>query len=109
MGVCILLGISPEMKAVKDQPGQKYEDYFEPSKKELLASPSDLLDRLFSFAKYEKNNISGSAILKLENKVFNDPEYNYERVRKANLAASYLFQWTKAMYDYYKIFERTKP
>ena len=56
-----------------------------------MASPGDLLDRLFYFAKNEKNNISVSAIQKLETKVFNDPEYNYERVRKANLAASYLF------------------
>jgi len=38
-----------------------------------------------------------------------DPKFNSKDAYKANLATGYLFDWSKAMYDFYKVFTETKP
>jgi len=47
--VCIMMKVPPVKKA--DDSGKKIDDYWEPSKKTLLADPTKFLESLFSYDK----------------------------------------------------------
>jgi dynein heavy chain, axonemal len=52
--VCILFGVQPIKKNDPDRQGQKINDYWEASQKNILVDPKRLLDSLLSF---DKENI----------------------------------------------------
>lgn len=90
--------------------GQKVDDYLETAKKYLLNDTTSLLKNLLEF---DRENIAPEYIKKLEKVILNVPEmmndFNKKRASEANVAVGYLYGWSKAMYDFYKVFTETQP
>lgn len=109
-GVVILL--SDKLKAngnqivIKNVDGKKEEDYFETSKKFLLNDVTTLMKDL---TEYKKENINNALIKKLQDKILVDPEFTLERAKTASYAIQFLYLWVKAMYDFNKVFNETRP
>ena len=38
-----------------------------------------------------------------------DPEFTYERAKTASYAIQFLYLWCKAMYDFNKVYNETRP
>jgi dynein heavy chain, axonemal len=93
-------------KNVQGAIGKKEEDYFETAKKYLLNEPKELLDMLLD---YDKNSIKGSAVAKVEQGCFSNPNFNLESAKHSSYAVQFLFAWVKAMVDYFKVYTETKP
>jgi len=91
---------------VKTVEGKKDEDYFETAKKYLLNDVSLLMK---SLTEYEKESISPQLIKKLQEKILGDPEFTLERAKTASYAIQFLYLWVKAMYDFNKVFNETRP
>jgi len=58
---------------------------------------------------YDKDNIQGPTIKKLEEKCAGRPEFTFAAVERCSFATKFLYMWCKAMMDYYKVFTETKP
>ena len=109
-GVVILL--QDKIKAsggqvvIKNIDGKKEEDYFETAKKYLLNDVNTLMKDLVD---YKKENINPALIKKLNDKIMGDPEFTYERAQTSSYAIKFLYLWVKAMYDFNKVFNETRP
>jgi len=110
-GVIIMLGETVPAKPVPGSlTGEKKEDYFEYAKEKLLVNPDQFLRNLLEFANSDqKNNIPPQVIKRFEQKIKNEPEFQAERVSKANTATRYLWAWVNAMYNYNKVYLSTQP
>ncbi|CAL1150093.1 unnamed protein product, partial [Cladocopium goreaui] len=60
--VCVMFQVKPIKKADPNQPGKKFDDYWEASQKGPLSDPKKLLDDLFEF---DKDNIAEPVIKKI--------------------------------------------
>jgi dynein heavy chain len=109
-GVVILL--QDKIKAVGGQiviktvDGKKEEDYFETAKKYLLNDVTTLMKDL---VEYKKENINPAFIKKLNEKIMGDPEFTLDRAKSSSYAIQFLFLWVKAMFDFNKVFNETRP
>lgn len=109
-GVVILL--QDRLKAnnaqivIKNVDGKKEEDYFETAKKYLLNDVTTLMKDLIE---YKKQGINPALIKKLQEKILVDPQFTLDRAKTASYAIQFLFLWVKAMYDFNKVFNETRP
>ncbi len=94
------------MTAVKDQIGKKEENYFQTAKMYLLNDPTQLRNYLME---YKKDNINPKYIEKIDKVCIDHPKFNEKDAYQASKACGYLFNWVKAMYDYYKVYTSTRP
>jgi dynein heavy chain len=58
---------------------------------------------------YKKENINSAFIKKLQEKIMGDPEFTLERAKTASYAIQFLYLWVKAMFDFNKVFNETRP
>jgi dynein heavy chain len=86
--------VKPVKVAAADGKG-KEDNYWEAAKKELLVDPR-LLERMMN---YDKDNIPDAVITKVM-PLYNDPEFDPERIKKASLAAMGICKWVRAMVVY---------
>ena len=96
---CIMFKIKPEKVADPDQPGKKINDYFNPSKKILLANSNKLIEDMQN---YDKDNIPESTISQIE-VFYNDPNFTPDIIEKASKACKAMCMWTRAMYKYHQV------
>lgn len=68
---------------------------------------------LKNLLEFDRENINPEYIKKLEKVILNNPEmmqdFNKKRASEANVAVGYLYGWSKAMYDFFKVFTETQP
>lgn len=101
--VCIMMKVPPVKKA--DDSGKKFDDYWEPSKKTLLADPTKFLESLFS---YDKDAIEDMIIKKIDPYIQN-PDFTPERIAKVSKACTSICLWVCAMYKYYHVARMVEP
>ena len=58
---------------------------------------------------YKKESINSVLIKRLQEKIMSDSEFTYERAKGASYAIQFLYLWVKAMYDFNKVFNETRP
>lgn len=91
---------------IKTVDGKKEEDYFETAKKYLLNDVGTLMKDL---TEYKKENINPAFIKKLQERIMTDTEFTLERAKTASYAIQFLYLWVKAMFDFNKVFNETRP
>jgi dynein heavy chain len=91
---------------IKTVDGKKEEDYFETAKKYLLNDVGLLMKDL---TEYKKENINPAFVKKLQEKIMTDTEFTLERAKTASYAIQFLYLWVKAMFDFNKVFNETRP
>ena len=91
---------------IKNVDGKKEEDYFETAKKFLLNDVSTLMKDL---TEYKRESINPALIKKLQDKILPDPEFTLERAKTGSYAIQFLYLWVKAMYDFNKVYNETRP
>ncbi len=91
---------------IKTVDGKKEEDYFETAKKYLLNDVTTLMKDL---TEYKKENINPALIKKLTERILNEPEFTLDRAKASSYAIQFLYLWVKAMYDFNKVFNETRP
>eukprot|EP00929_Paragymnodinium_shiwhaense_P087551 TRINITY_DN476_c0_g7_i1.p1 TRINITY_DN476_c0_g7~~TRINITY_DN476_c0_g7_i1.p1 ORF type:complete len:2666 (-),score=827.08 TRINITY_DN476_c0_g7_i1:96-7328(-) len=101
--LCIMFEVKPVKVAAADGRG-KVDDYWEAAKKELLVDPK-LLDKMLHF---DKDNIPDSVVNKVK-PLYDDPEFEPEKIRKASLAAMGICKWVRAMIVYDKVAKDVAP
>lgn len=96
-----------EVKAVKvpapDGKG-KVDDFWEPCKKELL-SDMNLIKRMID---YDKDNMS-TAVITNVTPLYDDPEFEPDKIKKASLAAMGICKWVRAMVVYDRVAKDVGP
>ncbi|CAL1134249.1 unnamed protein product [Cladocopium goreaui] len=101
--MCIMFEVKPVKVAAPDGKG-KVDDYWEAAKKELLVDPS-LINRMVN---YDKDNIPDSVINKVK-PLYDDPEFEPEKIKKGSLAAMGICKWVRAMVVYDKVAKEVGP
>ena len=91
---------------IKNVDGKKEEDYFETAKKYLLNDVTTLMKDL---TEYKKESINPAFIKKLTEKIMGDPEFTLERAKTSSYAIQFLYLWVKAMFDFNKVYNETRP
>merc|ERR1719428_439538 len=104
--VCILFQVQPVRKNDPDQPGKKFDDYWEPSKTILLKDAKKLLDDLFTF---DKDNIPDNVIGKVKSYIEDTENYTPERIKGASVACEAMCIWVHAMYKYHFVARAVEP
>ena len=96
--ICILNleYIKKNGELIKSTQGERKDvDYFETAKRYLLNDPKELVEILKN---YDKNNVPNHVIIKIEQLILPDPEFNIQRVQQCSAALKHLYQWVLAMY-----------
>lgn len=101
--ICIVKGVKP-VKVAGSKPGEKINDYWEPSRG-MLSDPGVFLTSLMNF---DKDSITEEMIQKLENYV-KDPSFQPEKIIKVSKACTSLCMWIHAMYKYYFVNLQVAP
>lgn len=91
---------------IKNVEGKKEEDYFETAKKYLLNDVTQLMTLL---TEYKKENINPQLIKKLQEKILPDPDFTLDRAKTCSYAIQFLYLWVRAMFDFNKVFNETRP
>lgn len=91
---------------IKTVDGKKEEDYFETAKKYLL---NDVTSLMRDLTEYKKESINAQLIRKLQEKILVDPEFTLDRAKTASYVIQFLYLWVKAMFDFNKVFNETRP
>merc|ERR1719506_3001030 len=103
--VCIMFEVKPvKIKDPNDQQ-KKIDDYFGPSKTELLTNAEKLLERL---KEYDKDNISPAVIKKIEPYIERE-DFDPAAIRKASVACEAMCMWVRAMHTYDKVAKAVEP
>jgi len=100
--MCIMFEVKPLKVAVDG--GKKEDNFWEAAKKELLGDPQ-LLNKMINF---DKDNIPDSVITKVM-PLYDDPEFEPEKVKKGSLAAMGICKWVRAMVVYDKVAKEVAP
>eukprot|EP00931_Biecheleriopsis_adriatica_P052316 TRINITY_DN3041_c0_g1_i3.p1 TRINITY_DN3041_c0_g1~~TRINITY_DN3041_c0_g1_i3.p1 ORF type:complete len:5045 (+),score=1273.98 TRINITY_DN3041_c0_g1_i3:2025-15137(+) len=101
--MCIMFEVKPVKVAAPDGKG-KVDDYWEAAKKELLVDPS-LINRMVHF---DKDNIPDAVITKVK-PLYDDPEFEPDKIKKGSLAAMGICKWVRAMVVYDKVAKEVGP
>eukprot|EP00927_Polykrikos_kofoidii_P031997 TRINITY_DN2738_c0_g1_i1.p1 TRINITY_DN2738_c0_g1~~TRINITY_DN2738_c0_g1_i1.p1 ORF type:complete len:3358 (+),score=626.85 TRINITY_DN2738_c0_g1_i1:1049-10075(+) len=101
--MCIMFEVKPMKVAAPDGKG-KVDDYWEAAKKDLLGDVK-LLDRMVHF---DKDNIPAAVITKVT-PLYEDPEFEPEKIKKGSLAAMGICKWVRAMVIYDKVAKEVAP
>jgi hypothetical protein len=57
---------------------------------------------------FDRNRLNDDLMAEVE-EVIADPEYNYENCKRSCCAIEGIYQWVKALRDYYYIFKELEP
>mmetsp|Transcript_23863 Transcript_23863/g.43710 ORF Transcript_23863/g.43710 Transcript_23863/m.43710 type:complete len:2143 (+) Transcript_23863:3-6431(+) len=101
--MCIMFEVKPIKVAAADGKG-KEDNYWEAAKKELLIDPK-LLDRMVC---YDKDNIPDAVINKVR-PLYDDPEFEPDKIKKGSLAAMGICKWVRAMVVYNGVAKEVGP
>merc|ERR1719502_1078498 len=101
--MCIMFEVKPVKVAAADGKG-KEDNYWEAAKKELLVDPQ-LLNRMVN---YDKDNIPDAVITKVT-PLYNDPEFEPDKIKKGSLAAMGICKWVQAMVVYNAVAKEVGP
>jgi len=102
-GLCAMFNVKPVKVAAPDGKG-KVDDYWEPTKKELLGDLR-LLDKMIN---YDKDNITDECMKKVM-PLYNDPGFEPDVIKKASIAAMGICKWIRAMVVYDKVAKEVGP
>jgi dynein heavy chain len=58
---------------------------------------------------YKREDINPKHIKKLEDVCFSQEDFNEKKAYAVSQPIGYLFNWVKAMYDFFKVFTETQP
>merc|ERR550514_2060989 len=97
--------VKPVKKADPNTPGKKFDDYWEPSQKVVLADPKKLLDDLFEF---DKDNIPERVIAKIDPYIQRE-DFDPVAIKKASVACEALCMWARAMHKYHFVAKAVEP
>ncbi|CAE8637770.1 unnamed protein product [Polarella glacialis] len=101
--MCIMFEVKPIKVAAPDGKG-KVDDDWESAKKELLVD-TNLISRMVNF---DKDNIPEAVILKVR-PLYDDPEFEPDKIKKGSLAAMGICKWVRAMVVYDKVAKEVGP
>eukprot|EP00442_Polarella_glacialis_P024664 CAMPEP_0115137118 /NCGR_PEP_ID=MMETSP0227-20121206/56805_1 /TAXON_ID=89957 /ORGANISM="Polarella glacialis, Strain CCMP 1383" /LENGTH=5027 /DNA_ID=CAMNT_0002544335 /DNA_START=143 /DNA_END=15226 /DNA_ORIENTATION=+ len=101
--MCIMFEVKPIKVAAPDGKG-KVDDYWESAKKELLVD-TNLISRMVNF---DKDNIPEAVITKVR-PLYDDPEFEPDKIKKGSLAAMGICKWVRAMVVYDKVAKEVGP
>jgi len=102
---CIMFQIKPIKKADPDNPGKKFDDYWEASQKGPLSDPKKLLEDLFQF---DKDNIPENVISKI-GPYIERTDFDPVAIKKASVACEALCMWCRAMHKYHFVARAVEP
>jgi dynein heavy chain len=97
--------VKPVKKADPNTPGKKFDDYWEPSQKVVLADPKKLLDDLFEF---DKDNIPERVVAKIDPYISRE-DFDPAAIKKASVACEALCMWCRAMHKYHFVALAVEP
>eukprot|EP00933_Yihiella_yeosuensis_P041142 TRINITY_DN35573_c0_g1_i1.p1 TRINITY_DN35573_c0_g1~~TRINITY_DN35573_c0_g1_i1.p1 ORF type:complete len:1671 (-),score=457.77 TRINITY_DN35573_c0_g1_i1:233-5206(-) len=103
--VCIMFQLKPVKKADPNNPGKKFDDYWETSQKQVLADPKKLLDDLMEF---DKDHIPDKVITTITPYMERE-DYDPAAIKKASIACEALCLWCRAMYKYHFVAKAVEP
>ncbi|CAE8610871.1 unnamed protein product [Polarella glacialis] len=103
--VCVIFGVKPVKKNDPNNPGKKFDDFWEASQKGPLSDPKKLLDDLFQF---DKDNIPEPIIAAIGHYVDRE-DFVPEQIKKASVACEALCMWTRAMHKYHFVAKAVEP
>ncbi len=96
--LCIMFQVKPnKVKDPNGAMGKKINDYFGPSKQQLLNDPKGLLSGM---KKFDKDNIPDK-LIKGITPYIEDPTFTPENVAKASKACTAICMWCRAMHTYH--------
>jgi dynein heavy chain len=101
--MCFMFQVKPIKVAAPDGKG-KVDDFWEPCKKELLGRGNLLNDMV----EYDKDNIDAMTISKVQ-PMYDDPDFEPEKIKKASIAAMGICKWIRAMVVYDKVAKEVGP
>eukprot|EP00928_Gymnodinium_smaydae_P008329 TRINITY_DN13035_c1_g3_i1.p1 TRINITY_DN13035_c1_g3~~TRINITY_DN13035_c1_g3_i1.p1 ORF type:complete len:2552 (-),score=764.33 TRINITY_DN13035_c1_g3_i1:28-7683(-) len=103
--ICIMFQVKPIKKADPDNPGKKFDDFWEASQKGPLNDPKKLLDDLFEF---DKDNIPEATIAKIQPYIERE-DFDPVAIKKASVACEALCMWCRAMHKYHFVAKAVEP
>ena len=103
--ICIMMGVKPDK--IKDPEGgnKKIDDYWGPSKKDLLGD-SKFLQRLKD---YDKDHIKPKIMKVIRKKFTKNPAFEPAKIKTASVAAHGLCLWVRAMEAYDRVAKVVEP
>merc|ERR1719453_546818 len=104
--ICIMFQVKPVRKNDPDNPGKKFDDYWEPSQTVVLKDAKKLLEDLFQF---DKDNIPEPVINKVEAYIKDTDNFTPEQIKKASVACEAMCIWCHAMYKYHFVARAVEP
>mmetsp|Transcript_7295 Transcript_7295/g.6464 ORF Transcript_7295/g.6464 Transcript_7295/m.6464 type:complete len:113 (+) Transcript_7295:1456-1794(+) len=98
--VCLLLEVKPARKKLAD--GFTFKDsYWKAAQSIEVLGNSKLPELLLEF---DKNSVTPETMILIEDVIRDEEEYNFENVYRASKAATGMFQWVRAIREYYYIY-----
>eukprot|EP01041_Mallomonas_annulata_P000832 gene832-1621_t len=94
---CLMFEVKPIKKNDPNQPGKKYDDYFEAGQKGLLSDSKVFVTSLFNF---DKDNIP-DRIIKNIAPFMDDPNFTPVAIERSSKACTAICMWARAMYKYH--------
>jgi len=103
--ICVIFGVKPVKKTDPNNPGKRFDDYWEASQKGPLSDPKKLLDDLFEF---DKDNIPEAVVQRLGPYIDRE-DFDPNAIKKASVACEALCMWTRAMHKYHFVAKAVEP
>jgi len=103
--VCVMFGVKPVKKNDPNNPGKKFDDYWDAAKAGPLSDPKKLLEDLYAF---DKDNIPEPVIQKIEPYIQRE-DFDAVAIKKASIACEALCMWTRAMHKYHYVAKGVEP
>ncbi|KAJ1460012.1 dynein heavy chain and region D6 of dynein motor-domain-containing protein [Pelagophyceae sp. CCMP2097] len=94
---CLYFEVAPVKKPDPNAPGKKYDDYFEPAQKVLLADANKFLSMLQNF---DKDHIP-DRIIKRVGPYMTNEDFTPEKIKQASVACTAVCMWAHAMHKYH--------
>lgn len=104
--VCIVMNVEKKQSKKPGLDGKYYTDYWVTALSSSVFGNNNLAETLSNFDPESLNNEIITALLKCQKAA---PDFNYENIAKACMAARGLYEWLKAIENYYYIYEISKP
>ena len=94
---CLMFDVKPIKKNDPNNPGKKFDDYWEAGQKQLLTDAKVFLNSLFTF---DKDNIP-DRIIKSIVPFMDDPSFTPAAIERSSKACTAICMWARAMYKYH--------
>lgn len=94
---CLMFEAKPVKKNDPNNPGKKFDDYWEAGQKQLLTDAKVFINSLFTF---DKDNIP-DRIIKSIAPFMDDPGFTPAAIERSSKACTAICMWARAMYKYH--------